>query len=278
MSKAKPLKGFYKNMKNEDYHNDDTHYSSTTLKKALKGSTYFYDYVVTKSKVEDMPQAALDLGNYLHIALLEPELLESQTEIFPMQTRGAKTFSSFVLENEGKTVITMGELQTAEEIINSFNTDSIDIGEDAPLMCSRIFKNGYAEESLFTELDGLPIKVRFDYAIYKEGRIVIRDLKTTSSQANTTQDADYICLRYGYYISAALYVDALRTYLSKLGYAPATIIDFELVFASKSDYNINMFRISEETLEKGRKQYKAAIALIKMWKEKGNYSEGLRKL
>ena len=272
----KTFKGFYTDLSNQDYHDDTSHYSSSVLKKALKGAQYFYDYVVTKTKQEDMPTDALDLGSYLHTALLEPELLESTTEVYPMRTRG-KGFDAFKTEHFGKTVITMAELETAEEIINRMNTDFIDVGETEDIPCKELFKGGKSEESLFTRLDDTPIKVRFDYAIYRKDHILIRDFKTCGGTANSESEADYICKRLGYYISAALYIDALRTALPGLGYPEDTPIYFELVFASKKDYNINIYRLSEETLEHGRQQYKKAIELIKLWKRVG-YKSGLRKL
>ena len=269
-------KGFYTDMSNETYHADRTHYSSSVLKKALKGAQYFYDYVVAKVKEEEMPQDALDLGTYLHTALLEPELLESTTEVYPMRTRG-KGFDAFKTEHFDKTCITMAELETAEEIINRMNIDYIDVGEAEDIPCKDLFKGGKSEESLFTRIDDTPIKVRFDYAIYRKDHILIRDFKTCGGTANSETEADYICKRLGYYISAALYIDALKTALKDLGYPEDTPIYFELIFASKKDYNINIYRLSEETIEYGRKEYKKAIALIKLWKKIG-YKSGLRKL
>lgn len=276
MTEEKKLSGFYTDLSNEDYHADRTHYSSSVLKKALKGAQYFYDHVVAKVKEEEMPQDALDLGTYLHTAILEPELLDSTTDVYPMRTRG-KGFDAFKTENYGKTIITMAELETAEEIINRFNTDFVDVGEAEDIPCKDLFKGGKAEESLFTRLEGVPIKVRFDYIIFKKEYILIRDLKTCGGTANSETEADYICKRLGYYLSAALYIDALRTALKDLGYPEDFPIYFELVFASKKDHNINVYRISEETIETGRKKYKEAIELIKLWK-RTNYRQGLRKL
>lgn len=271
------LKGFYDDLSNEDYHADRTHYSSSVLKKALKGAKYFQEYVVLALKEEKMSEAALALGNYLHIALLEPHLLESECEIYPKRTRAGKDFKVFQLENEGKTIITMSELETAEEIIQRFNTDYVDLGDKEETPCSKIFKDGKAEESLFTKLEGVPIKVRFDYAIYGKDKIIIRDLKTSSSTVNDAKEAHYVCQRYKYYLSAALYVDALKTQLKSLGYKDDTEVEFQFIFASKADKNINAYKVSEETLEFGRQQYRLALKNIKNWKKNG-YKEGLREL
>jgi hypothetical protein len=270
-------KGFYSDLSNEEYHADRTHYSSSVLKKALKGAKYFHEAVVLGVLEEKMNEGALAFGNYLHIALLEPHLLEQECEIYMKRTRAGKDFNQFKLDNEGKTIITLSELETAESIMQNFNNLMVDIGEEKEIAASTLFKGGTAEESLFTEIDGLPIKVRFDYKILGKEKLIIRDLKTSSSTVNSVQEAKYICNRYGYFLSAALYCDALRTALPELGIREDIEIEFQLVFASKSDYNINVYKVGKETLEMGRQAYKSAIASILKWKKIG-FKEGLREL
>lgn len=268
------LKGFYPDevMPNDRYHQNSTHFSSTTLKKALKGAKYFHESVILRLAEDQMNEGALALGNYLHIALLQPHLLESTCEVYPAKTRAGKDFKAFQQDNLGKTIITMNELQTATDIMYQFNTQFVDLGDESELACSKLFQGGTAEESLFTSIEGVNIKVRFDYRVEVNGDIVIRDLKTTSSTANSVQEATYICGRYDYFLSAALYVDALKTM-----YPEGTNVYFDLVFASKQDGRINVYRVGENTLQEGRNRYMKAINNIKRW-EKNGYKEGLRVL
>ena len=271
---SEPLKGFYPDevMPNERYHGDATHFSSTTLKKALKGAKYFHESVILRLTEDKMNEGALALGNYLHIALLQPHLLESDCEIYPKKTRAGKDFKTFQQENLGKTIITMNELATAEDVMYQFKTQSVDLGGEQELPCVELFKGGKAEESLFTVIDGINIKVRFDYRLEINGDVVIRDLKTTASTANSPQEAAYICNRYDYFLSSALYVDALKTQFPE-----GTNVFFDLVFASKSDGRINVYRVGEETLNAGRLRYQKAIENIKKWSKNG-YKEGMREL
>jgi hypothetical protein len=48
---------------------------------------------------------------------------------------------------------------------------------------------------------------------------------------------------------------------------------FYWVFLSKTDYKLNVYKASEETLSQGRDLYKQAIESIKYWKASGNYTK-----
>ena len=269
---SKKLKGIYSDMSNEDYHGNRTHHSSSVLKTALNNPQEFFRvYVQGCDPSKKMNEAALAIGNYCHIALLEPHLLETETAIYPGASRRGAAWELFRTENADKTIITQTQLDLVNTMLEEFSKDMVDIG-DGLVAADALFQEGFAEESLFTELDGHNIKTRFDYRIEDiDGRGLIRDLKTTSRTANTPQEATDICNMYGYFTSAALYVDAAEKEFGKP-------YDFHLVFVSKKDLKTNVYKVSEKSLEIGRKMYKRAIKMIKLWEKTGNYTSGLREI
>jgi|GEM_PF-1899102 len=263
--------GVYRDMSNEVYHQKNGYYSSSVLKGALKGASYFFDtYVQGTGPDMSKNEAALHLGNYLHIALLEPENLESECVVYPAATRSGKKWKLFKNdpENAGKTIITMNELDKAADLIDSYNKSVVDLDGDEMEPAKGLFTGGDAEFSLFTELEGMPVKVRADYIIDKGDYMLIRDLKTTSRECNSAYQGQYVCNMFNYFLSGALYVDAFAKHYGK----PCK---FQLVFLSKSDYNVNVFEIGEESIEKGRTDYKKALECIKKWQKIG-YRTGLR--
>lgn len=274
-----------KDMPNEDYHNERGHYSSTTLKQALLNPNKFLNYLQKGSNISD---SAKSFGNYIHTAILEPEKLEDECEVFSGRARKGRAWDDFLQMNLDKTVITMAELEIAEEIINRLNTDFIEL-EEGPIAAKDLFKGGAAEVSTFAELLGERVKCRTDYEIFdkKSNTLIIRDLKSTSSDVSTPDKARSVISYYGYDLSAALYTDIKKLELEKYHKIKGAVnVIFDLVFVSKKDYSINLYRVSESTLNKGRYGengdpknpdggYYKAIKNIKKW-EKNGYKEGLR--
>ena len=258
-------------MTNKDYHADRSAYSSSVLKQALKDPQEFKRIYIDGGEPKKMNQTSLTIGNYCHLALLEPHLLEKETAIFPGLRKSGNAWKLFKSENEGKLIVTEGQLDLINAMLAEFNNGKSNLG-DGLVSNKEIFKDGVAEESLFITLDRTPIKVRFDYKIDRGDTLIIRDLKTTRDTANTPAEAIRICNQYGYFLSAALYTDAL------MKYSGISKVEFHLVFVSKQDFRTNVYRVSDQTLEKGRGQYKEAIQLIKKFKRTGVYDRGLREI
>jgi len=264
-------KGLITDLSNELYHADRTHYSSSVLKQALKDPQEFKRIYVDGGEPKPMSESALAIGNYCHLALLEPHLLNSEAAVFPGARRSGNAWKLFKTENEGKTIVTEGQLDLINTMLTEFNQGVSNLGNGLETN-KNIFKGGVAEESLFITLDRMPIKVRFDYKIDKGETLIIRDLKTTRDTANTPEEARRICEQYGYYLSSALYTDAL------MKFSGVNKVEFHLVFLSKQDFRTNVYKVGKSSMEKGRGQYKEAIEMIKKFKKTGVYSLGLREI
>lgn len=261
---SKKLKGFVKDLSNEDYHANRSHSSSSVLKKALNDPAEYYRVYVLGEEPKPMNQTALDFGNYVHTTILEPHLLEEEYIVYNGTRRG-KAWDLFKHNNQDKTIVTGTQHDKAMDMCNNLYQEKF-LLDGQEVYGAALFTDGTAEESLFVELEGLPIKVRTDYrAVNKEGtRGVIRDIKTTSSYVSTSKDAKEVCTSFGYILSAALYLDAVE---KETGIPH----DFEFIFMCKADKKTYQYRLSNKSRKLGTSQYKEAISLIKQWRESGNY-------
>ena len=276
-------KGIHKHLPNDTYHDERGHLSSSVLKVALEDPVeYRKVYVEGKPKKPMGNQGALDLGNYIHTLLLEPELLEEECIIYPARQRRGKSWEFFKEQNKDKVIITQAQAEVAESIHEEFKKTDIQL-EHGMIKGPDLFSGGEAELSLFIDLEfplnksnqelagqetaKLPIKVRSDYFVDMGDHIIVRDLKTTSKCPNDIKTAKQICFDYYYYLSAALYMDAFSQYHNKPG-------SFEFVFCSKMDNKTNFYRTSEKSINFGRGQYITALNNIWYWRKTGNYPKG----
>lgn len=256
--------GFYKDLPNDIYHQKDGYLSSTVLKTALEDPLEYYRvYVKGLEPSKKISESAKHVGNYVHTAVLEPEKLLEDCLVYPGSRRQGKAWKQFEFDNSDKYIITSTEKKMVDEMLEEYKHATMELNGEQ-IKVSELFREGEPELSLFTEIDGLPIKVRFDYLI--EGIPVIRDLKTTSACPDDTKTARQICYDYGYYLSAALYKDALKI-------ETGLDADFQLIFMSKTNKRINVFKVSEKSLEYGRKMYKQAIKDILHWRNTGEYPD-----
>lgn len=234
-------------MSNEAYHGDTSAFSSSQLKTMLESPEMFYQqYILGRKKAMDSP--ALRIGNAVHTKILEPEKFEDEYALYNGVRRGAK-WEQFKNDNENKIILSDKEMvQVDVAVDNVFNTDAT-----LPYI-----NGGQPEVSLFTELEGVKIKVRADYINETMG--YIQDIKTTSDLVNETNVRKKIAA-FDYDLSAALYLDAFQK-------AGAKIDSFIWVFTSKNYQSCKVFKASEEMIENGRIKYKRALKSISEYQAK----------
>lgn len=268
MKITKETKGFVKGLSDTDYHNDRNFVSSSVIKTALNKPQEYYKIYSQGAEPKPINESARLVGTYVHCALLEPELLHEKFVVWPGTRRG-KEYTAFYDKSkaEGKEVLGKTHYDTCQELLTSFNTTKVQTSIKDFVMADTLFQDGHTEESLFTTLKDVPVKVRFDYRSDKKdnGKYVIRDLKTSSALCNDVETTKEVIDKYGYDLSAAMYVDALAEELN----IPTSFIDYEWVFISKADFATNIYKASEETLNKGREKYVKGLKKIKQWTDNG---------
>lgn len=249
-----------------EYHDDREFISSSGLKLLLKNPRKFYKTYVLNEK-EEKNSAALDFGHYIHSVILEPNTVKDKYAIFEGASRRGKAWEEFSKENEGKIIITKSQQELTKQLLDNYNKAEVIIGAhgyDQPVKINSFFKKGSAELSLGEVLNGIKVKVRFDYFREFSDFASIQDVKTTAKTANTAKEAEAICSDFDYDLSAALYVDIAEKICKK----PT---DFYFVFFSKADGQVNIYKASEQMLERGRQKYKEAIVALKNARETGQY-------
>lgn len=259
-------RGIIPGLPNGVYHSNSSHYSSSVLKVALQDPLLFFEqYIKGVSKeVSDSTQSNFDFGSLLHTMLLEPEKLNDEFAFFTGARRAGREWDLFSFENRDKIIITSSQKYVADRMVAQFSAQEVVNDKGELVKGPQLFTRGEPEESIFTEIDGLPIKVRPDYRVEKD--LAILDLKTCAGCPNTVGEAKSLVYNMYYQLSAALYVDALKEVTGK-------DYSFYWVFLSKTDYKLNVYKASPDTLAQGRDLYKQAIESIKYWKASGNYTK-----
>lgn len=259
--------GFNKDIDNSTYHGDREYVSSSALKMINKDPRGYYKTYVLNEEVMMGNSAALDFGSYVHALILEPHLVETDFAIWEGKARRGKAYEEFVKENEGKIIITQSQQYQGSLLLENFNNSNVILGngensKQVPL--SSFYQGGQAEETLCVELEGVKVKVRFDYRKEFDTFGSINDIKTTSSLAHNRELVEKICDDFEYDLSAALYVDAVQ---KETGLPH----DFYFTFICKKDGCSYMYKASEEMLERGREKYKRALKTLKESRETGQY-------
>ena len=251
--------GLYRGISNEKYHEvlpwGEAFVSSSQLKDANEDIEVFHKkYILKEIERKEIP--AFAIGTYYHTAILEPELLGEECAVYEGGIRKGKVWEEFKKTNAGKAIITAKEFLQADALIQAT--------KDSPIAMS-LLAEGEAEVSLYTELEGVKVKVRADWINFEKGYVL--DLKSTTGNAKDVRKVQQKISSYCYDLSAALYLDAFNNELGKAG--EPLLEDWYWTFASKDFKNCRTYRASKHNLEVGRSKYKAALRLIKKYSELG---------
>lgn len=263
MTKLKMGKNPY--IPNHDYHADTEFYSSSTVKMVLDDTMGFYKQYILKEPQPPLEGEALTFGSYLHSLVLEPEQTDEEFAVYLGNKVGDK-WEQFQADNIGKEIIVRSQFNLAEELLKSLENARVLVGrkgydkEEVPV--STFFDTGESEMTVCGELEGIKFKVRADYYKDKEhwDAASINDLKTTSVDVSNKKKCRSVIYKYGYHISAALYVDIMTKAFNRAH-------DFYLIFCNKRSLEWSVYRVSEELLEEGRKEIAKAIRIIKELQE-----------
>lgn len=230
-------------LSNEEYHTDNGYYSSSQLKDAAKSRMSFYQKYIAKT-IPRKHIPAFDLGTAAHTLLFEPHLYDDEITSFNGVRKGAK-FEAFRMENKGKIILSKLEEARVRNWIKAVKNNQL---------AKPYVEKGIAEKSIFTTINGLQVKARFDYLLEDKG--LISDLKTTTGELNPASISKKV-YAFGYHISAALYLDCFNKALNN------KIKEFYLIFVSKDTLQVKVVLLDETIIEEGRKQYLKAIEEIK---------------
>ena len=229
--------------------------SSTELKKIAK-SPQHYKYW-KENPQEDTP--ALLLGRAAHKYVLETYDFYNEFAVAPVCDRrtkeGKATWEQFVIESEGKDIITQEQF----EQIDAMRTSAY-----ATPFVSKLL-SGEKELSFWgvDEETGLKLKVRPDCITDWNGRHILIDFKTCADADNMKFCRDSI--KFNYDLQLAMYRDVLK---QNTGHDYTVVI---IAQEKTAPYVTNVFQLSENYLQTGQEMYKEMLRIYKHCEETGNW-------
>lgn len=257
-------------MASEEYHSTKGTYSSSQLKDLLDDPEIFYEKWIAKT-VEKKTMDAFDVGTYFHTAVLEPHNLNKECVVYPGRRVGQE-WEAFKQKHKGKAILNLSMEREAKALVANIKKSSITMNR---------LKKCKPEVSIFVELyitggevyvpsgnlilsktgwvpftgkipkGGVPIivKVRADAL----GPDFILDLKSVRGNVKSQKSMMGVVSRYGYDLSAALYLDIFSAGLG------IKMKHFIWSFVSKDFFNARSYRASERNILIGRAKWKKAI-------------------
>lgn len=230
-------------MTNKEYHTRPE-ISKSDLDLLAK-SPYHYKY---KDEFERKDSAALVLGSAAHKLILEPADFFNEFRIEPdvdKRTKEGKAIYNEFLANLGdKTAISGETYDIVKQIANAVNS----MRETAVFL-----RDGLAEQSYFSEIDGVAVKCRPDF--FNENLGLCIDLKTTSDAS--AEGFVRSVASFNYHVQAAFYSDILKS-LGK------TVNNFLFIAVeTKKPFMVGFYTLDEIAIDKGRERYKELLNLYK---------------
>jgi len=228
-------KGIYKTLSNKKYHEEQKHLSSSNLKLLLKDSQKFYKEKILGER-EPIKGNNLDEGNYAHTLILEPHMVEEEYEFFEGNAKRGKAWKEFEEKHKDSDKILLSAAQKlkVENWVESYKKrpEAVNLVEGSD-----------KEFSLFSEMLGVPLKVRADIIDIEKG--FIADVKTTAYDP---------------------YVDLFSRRYEKE-------FDFYFIVLGKRTQTCEVYKASGLTLGKGRTKMMNAIKIYKACMASGKWEE-----
>lgn len=214
---------------------------------------------------EDNPQEPSEdmvLGSAFHKIVLEPETFYDEFAIMPnvdrRTTQGKMKYAEFIIEADGKTVITQEQYETICGMRDSIMSNPY----------ARKLINGNIEQSMYftDDLTKVECKCRPDVWRKVADRVVITDLKSAKSVMPNDFMRD--CVKYHYDLQTAMY----REGASKVLGVPKDNIDFVFIAVEKKPpYLLNIMQADTYVIQKGEADFREYIGTYKECLETSNW-------
>lgn len=194
------------------------------------------------------------IGNAVHDLVLSKDIFDAKYILQPtdIEIRRGKAWDEFKAANEGKTILKPKEYRQVLDMAFSIN--------QSPL-AKQIFKEGEAEHSYFSEIDGVQCRARPDFVT----KDIVFDLKTTMSPLR--DDFKRSIGRFRYHVQAAFYLDVINAAMG------TDIQDFCFLAVEKElPYTFGIYMLDQESIDLGRKHYKEDLEKYKRYLENRSVS------
>lgn len=233
-------------MKNTDYHSKTNYVSKSLLDQIHKSPAHYKAYIEGEKQE---PTPAMIFGSLVHsVVFAQNNYAVLPANIDRRTKEGKAIYDMFMLANKGtELIVTEDQYQHAVQI-----RDAVFAHEKAALL----LQNGTAETSIFGKLEDLDAKCRVDFLNTKHNVIV--DLKTTNSAA--PDEFAKSVWNYRYHVQAAFYLDLTKAERF-----------FFIAVDKEKPFNVEIYELDSDAIEKGRSEYKQDIATLKKCLETNNW-------
>ena len=243
------------NMSNKTYREHEG-VSRSELNVILTKSPLHFKY--EQEHHEDDTPALLE-GRAAHKLILEPETFTEEFAIAPKcdrrTTEGKMRYAEFVMESEGKDIISAESMEKVYEMAKALNQNEVAVR----------FLQGEHEKSFFwTDAEtGEKCKVRPDCLSEVDGRKWIVDYKTTESCADGAFERSV--KKYGYKFQAGMYRE---------GVFQNTFEDYKFAFVAqekKAPYASRVYICNDDFIREGYEAFREAIGIYHWCKTNDNW-------
>jgi hypothetical protein len=253
--------GIY-DISNSEYHSSQG-ISRSGISALKKSPLHYWDEYINSEKPERKSSPAMNLGSAVHTLILEPEkffdefCIMEEFEEFNARTKLGRSYKKeFYNANEGKIILKPAEYKAAERMAESVKRHKT---------ASKLLQGKYVvEQSIFWTDDdtGVLCKARPD--LWHHDLNVICDLKTS---ADPVPDAFARTIKEScYHIQAAMQVDAILKTTGQM----IDLFCF-VVIPSTRPFVPYVYIIGDEIISLGRQEYKDALKIFKICKEKNRW-------
>jgi hypothetical protein len=241
--------GRYDNISIDDYHRNYPGWSKSALDKVHRSMAHYLSELESPKEQTE----AMFFGSAFHTAILEPLLFEksyfSMPKIDKRTKEGKEEYARQILNNVGKQPLSEDQFDRIEAMRKSINEHPI---------AGNLFVNGDAEHSFFwiDKTTGLLCKCRPDY-LRRDGICV--ELKTTKDASYDSFQKDIANFRY--YVQGSFFRDGINACNVECNEFLICAVETEAPF------NVNVFRLDNESLNAGRVAYNGDLYRVKQFFE-----------
>lgn len=205
---------------------------------------------------------AMQFGTLAHLLTLEPHRSDEvvpwtkRTESGSMSPRRGKDWEAFKAEHAGKLIVTLDEMNDAEDLARAVRKDPV---------AAKYLAKGEAEVSFSWEWPVGRCKARADWVTSVDGRLTLVGLKTARDCRPFQFGA--AAARLGYHLQWAWYQDGWRE-----AHGTQTVPRMvEIVVESEAPHSVVVYTIPDDVLEQGRGEYQDLLIAYQECQRSGDW-------
>lgn len=232
-------------MTNQEYHKKTDFISKSLLDLVHKSPAHYKAYIEGEKQA---PTSAMNLGSLVHSVVFDQDNYAVLPECDRRTKEGKLIYDSFIANNEGKEIFASAkDYELAVQIRNAVL---------AHPKAALLLEQGTAETVFFGRISDMAAKCKVDFLNTKYN--VCIDLKTTASSA--PDEFSKSVYNYRYHVQAAFYMDLTK--------AERFIF---IAVEKEAPFNVELYELDNEAIERGRQEYLADIETLKKCKESNNF-------